>query len=177
VRITAFNWRIGVKFSVRAAPIITATRTVTYMEEAVVPMSDGDVRTKLGTLQSLDDAIAFRLDRLNQPCTACSSGQLCVDHACDLSLIECYQARYTATWHEALADLDPNAIEDIMRPGEDMPLTVAMLSAAMLSRLRELAAEGPVVMDLDGQPVVIELEGQMLHEYPLGPVGEGDAGL
>jgi hypothetical protein len=105
-------------------------------------MSD-DVRAKLGTLQLLDDAIAFRLERLNQPCADCAPGQHCNDHACDLSLIQNYQDRYAAAWRDAFADMDPEAIEQIMRLGEAIPMTAAMLTVAILTRLREVAADRP----------------------------------
>ena len=62
--------------------------------------------------------------------------------------------------------MDPDAIERIMRPG-DVPPAVGMLGVAIVTRLRELAADGcPVVTELDGRPVLIELDGQAVVEPP-----------
>ena len=56
-----------------------------------MPLLDPQVTAKIGTLQSLDDAIAFPLGRLNLPCPDCTADQKCIDHACDLDLIAGYQ--------------------------------------------------------------------------------------
>ena len=63
-------------------------------EAAPMPLLDPQVSAKIGTLQSLDDAIAFRLSRLSLPCPDCTADQKCIDHACDLDLIAGYQDRY-----------------------------------------------------------------------------------
>jgi hypothetical protein len=55
-------------------------------EAAPMPLLDPQVSAKIGTLQSLDDAIAFRLSRLSLPCPDCTADQKCIDHACDLYL-------------------------------------------------------------------------------------------
>jgi hypothetical protein len=42
-----------------------------------------------------------------------------------------------------------------------------VLSLALISGLRELAASGPALVDLDGQPTLIELDGPVVVEHPL----------
>ena len=91
-----------------------------------MPLLDPQVTAKIGTLQSLDDAIAFRLSRLNLPCPDCTADQKCIDHACDLDLIAGYQDRYAAACRDALADMDPDDIEQIMQPGDGTPPIVGV---------------------------------------------------
>jgi hypothetical protein len=141
-----------------------------------MPLLDPQISAKIGTLQSLDDAIAFRLSRLNLPCPDCTADQKCIDHACDVDLIAGYQDRYAAALADAFANMDPDAIEQIMQPGDGTPPTVGLLSAAVLTRLRELAADGPVVTQLDGRPVMIELDGQAVVEHPLVADSDDEAG-
>ena len=81
-----------------------------------MPLLDPEVTAKIGTSQSLDDAIAFRLGRLNLPCPDCTADQRCIDHACDLDLTAGYQDRYAAPCRDALADMDPDDVEQIMPP-------------------------------------------------------------
>jgi hypothetical protein len=132
-----------------------------------MPLLDPQVTATVGTLQSLEDAIAFRLSRLDLPCPDCTADHKCIDHACDLDLIAGYQDRYAAACRDALADMDPGDIEKIMPPGDGTPPVVGVLSAAVLTRLRELAADGPVMTHLDGRPAMIELDGQTVVEHPL----------
>ena len=47
-----------------------------------------------------------------------------------------------------------------------MPATAGALSVLTLARLRELAADGPVAVELDGRQVMIELDGRNVVEYP-----------
>jgi hypothetical protein len=125
-------------------------------------------------LAVLDDAIAFRQGRLNLPCPDCTADQKCIDHACDLDLIAGYQDRYPAACRDALADMHPDDIEQIMRPGDGTPPIVGVLGAAVLTQLRELAADGPVMTQLDGRLVMIELDGHAIAERPLvADSGEG----
>ena len=145
-------------------------------EAAPMPLLDPQVTAKIGTLQSLDDAIAFRQSRLNLPCPDCTAIQKCIDHACDLDLIAGYQDRYAAACRDALADIDPDDIEQIMQPGDGTPPIVGVLSAAVLTRLRELAADGPVMTQLDGHPVMIELDGHAIVERPLMADSDDEAG-
>ena len=141
-----------------------------------MPLLDPQVTATIGTLQSLDDAIAFRQSRLNLPCPDCTADQRCIDHACDLDLIAGYRDRYAAACRDVLADMDPDDIEGIMRPGDGTPPIVGVLSAAVLMRLRELAADGPVMTQLDGRPVMIELDGHAVVEHPLVADSDDEAG-
>jgi hypothetical protein len=131
-----------------------------------------EVSAKLTNLQMADDALAFRLRRLDQPCPDCAPGQKCADHAGDVTLVARYQDACNAALRDALAGADPADIDRFMPPGGDTPATVGALSVLMLARLRELAADGPVVVDLDGRPAIIELEGRNVIEHPL-PDGTG----
>jgi hypothetical protein len=48
-------------------------------------------------LQGLDDAIAFRLARLAQPCPDCGlTEDRCDDHSCDVALLAGYRQRAVA---------------------------------------------------------------------------------
>lgn len=132
-----------------------------------MPLPDPVVSGKLGTLQSLDDAIAFRSGRLARPCLDCTGWHKCTEHAFDQYLLEAYKARYTAARADALAELDPDVICKLTQAG-DMPPAAAIVRAAVTARLRE-AAVGPVVIELDREPVVIELYGQALAEHSLPP--------
>ena len=141
-----------------------------------MPLPDPQVTATIGTLQSLEDAIAFRLGRLSLPCPDCTADHKCIDHACDVDLIAGYQDRYAAACRDALADIDPGGIEQIMPPGDGTPPIVGVLSAAVLTRLRELAADGPVMTQLDGRPVMIELDGQAVVEHLLMADSNDEAG-
>jgi hypothetical protein len=72
--------------------------------------------------------------------------------------------------------MDPDDIEQIMQPDDGTPPTVGVLSAAVLRRLRELAADGPVMTQLDGRSVMIELDGQAVVEHPLVTDSDDEAG-
>ena len=137
-----------------------------------MPLLDPEVSAKLTTLQMVDDALAFRLRRLDQPCPDCAPGQKCIDHAHDAGLVAGYQDTYDAALRDALAGADPGDIDQIMPPGGDMPATAGALSVLTLARLRELAADGPVAVELDGRQVMIELDGRNVVEYPV-PEGTG----
>lgn len=130
---------------------------------------DSEMSAKLGTLQSLDDAIAYRMRRLDRPCAQCTSTQKCAEHRHDHELVVGYQDRYTAAFTDVLADMEPDDIALVMQPGDGTPPTVGALSVALMTRLRELAADGPVVLEFDGRAVQIEREGPVLVEYPLAP--------
>jgi hypothetical protein len=134
-----------------------------------MPLLDPQASAKIATLQSLEDAIAYRLSMLQAPCQACGPGSRCPEHRQDEQLIASYQDRYAAAFQDALAGMDPGDIALIMRPGDDTPPTAAAFSLALLARLREIAAGGPVVIELDGDPVVIELDGSVILEHPLLP--------
>jgi hypothetical protein len=59
-----------------------------------MPLLKPETSAKMAALQTLDDAIAFRLDRLKLPCPDCTADQKCHDHATDVDLISGYQERY-----------------------------------------------------------------------------------
>ncbi len=44
-------------------------------------------------LQTLEDAIRYRLGRAAEPCVDCEPDRPCDDHACDLRLISAYERR------------------------------------------------------------------------------------
>ena len=134
-----------------------------------MPLLDPQVPAQISVLQSLDDAIAYRLDRLNAPCPDCGPAARCAEHRQDEHLIASYQDQYAAAFQDALAGMDPGDITLIMQPGDDTPPTAAAFSLALLARLREIAADGPVVIELDDGPVVIELDGPVILEHPLLP--------
>jgi hypothetical protein len=141
-----------------------------------MPLLTPEISAKIGTLQTLDDAIAFRLNRLSLPCPDCAPGQRCVEHACDASLVAGYQERYAAAFQDAVADIDPDDIDRIMQHGDAIPPTVGLLSAAIIARLRQLAADGPAVTQLDGCPVVVEPDGTVVVEHPIAVDGGREAG-
>jgi len=134
-----------------------------------MPLLDPQVSAQLGALQSLDDAIAYRLGRLNAPCPGCGPAARCAEHRQDEHLIASYQDRRAATLRDTLAGMDPADIALIMQPGDGTPPAAAAYGLAVLARLRELTADGPVLVELDGGPVVIERDGPVLLEHPMLP--------
>lgn len=136
-----------------------------------MPLLDPQVSAQIGVLQSLDDAIAYRLDRLSQPCPDCRPAARCADHRQDEHLIGRYQARYAAALRDTLAGIDPADVALIMQPGGTDP-TAGALSLVVMARLRELAASGPVLADLDGSPAIYETDGPAIIEHPLQPASD-----
>jgi hypothetical protein len=132
-----------------------------------MPLLKPETAAKIAALQPLDDAIKFRLNRLSLPCPDCADDQKCDDHAADVDLIAGYQDRYASAFSDALADMDPEEIKEILQRDNEIPPTVAVLGTVVLKRLRELAADGPALMHLDGRDVVIELDGDAIVEHPL----------
>jgi transcription initiation factor IIE alpha subunit len=48
-------------------------------------------------MQGLDDAIAYRIDRLAEPCRDCDeAADRCDDHSCDADLVSGYRQRVAA---------------------------------------------------------------------------------
>src|SRR6185437_9292444 len=80
-----------------------------------MPLLDPEVSEKIGTLQLMDDAIAFRSGRLQRPCLDCTSRLRCDEHAFDQHLLETYQARYAAAWAAAFAGMDAGDIGKLMQ--------------------------------------------------------------
>jgi hypothetical protein len=131
-----------------------------------MPLLDRKVSAAIGMLQSLDDAIAFRFCRLDQPCQECADDQKCMVHAYDERLIERCQARYAAAFCDAIAGMDPYEVGQILRRGDGIPPTAALLRTAVLTRALEAAADGPVVADLDAGSVLIERDGGVVAKHP-----------
>lgn len=75
-----------------------------------MPLLDPQVSAQLGVLQSLDDAIAYRLGKLTQPCPGCGPAARCDEHHHDQHLLTSYQDRYAAALSDALAGLDPDDV-------------------------------------------------------------------
>jgi hypothetical protein len=119
-----------------------------------VSLFDPETTARLETLQSLDDAITFRLSRLDFPCPDCAPGLKCNDHASDAHLIARYQERHGSVFREICAGMDPDEIDRAARQSDGTPPTILAVSAAIEARLRELAADGPVVIELDGSVLV-----------------------
>lgn len=134
-----------------------------------MPLLDPRMAEKIGTLQLLDDAITHRLDKLNLPCPDCRPDARCAEHHHDEQLITGYMDRYAAAFSDALAGMDPDDIALMMQPGDDTPPTVSAVGAALMTRLRELAATGPVIIELNDRKVMIEQDGPVLLEHPLTP--------
>lgn len=114
-----------------------------------MPLLDPHLSEKIGTLQLLDDAIAYRLDRLNPPCQHCHPDARCAGHRHDEQLIATYQGRYAAAFRDAITGMNPHKIDQIMRRGDGTPPTAALRSTAILTRGLEIAADGTVVTELD----------------------------
>lgn len=125
---------------------------------------DPETAAQIGTLQTLDDAIAFRANRLSLPCPDCIPGARCLDHLIDTDLIAAYQERHSSVFQDLLDRMDPEAAE---RVTQHAATAVNLLSEAVLAQLREVTADGPVVTQLDGRHVVLELDGQRIIEHPL----------
>jgi hypothetical protein len=140
-----------------------------------VSLLDPETSARLLTLQSLDDAIAFRLNRLDSPGDGCTHDERCMDHAYDEGLITGYRERHGTVITELFAGMDPAEVDEATRQGDGTPPTVIALSLAISARLRELAADGPFVTEFDGRPVVIELDGPLLVEHPLTPPDDDEA--
>jgi hypothetical protein len=128
-----------------------------------------EVSAGLAIMQALDDAIAFRQDRLSAPCAGCAPAGPCPDHAADARLVTSYQQRHRAAYLQACAvlSLDPAAAVAAAGDGDTQTLTAWAVGASLVSRLRERAAAGPVLEDLGDGPAVYVLTGDDLVEYPV----------
>jgi hypothetical protein len=134
-----------------------------------VAILDPGTLAKLGTLQAFDDAIAFRLDRLNSPCEDCTPDEKCKDHACDVHLIAQYHDKHGSVLREVFAGMDPDKVLRATQDCDGTPSTVIAVSMVMTLKLRELAADGPIVIDLGSGPVIVELDGPQLVQHTVGP--------
>jgi hypothetical protein len=73
-------------------------------------------------------------------------------HSYDERLVVQYHARYAAAFCDAIAGMDPFKVDQIIERGAGTPRTAAVLSTAILTRVLEIAADDPVVTELDGRP-------------------------
>jgi hypothetical protein len=132
---------------------------------------DPETQARLGRLQSLDDAIAFRLLRLEPPCADCAHEGRCVDHGSDADLIAVYRHEHGEVLSQVLTGLDPDEVDHAMRESDGTPPTVLVLSLILAARLREMTADGPVLARSQDGPVVLELEDGAIIEHPLDDTG------
>jgi hypothetical protein len=135
-----------------------------------MPALDPDAVAGVVMCQLIEDAIEYRRGRAAGPCAACdpAAGGWCADHADDLVVIGGYQARYEEAYRAAVACLDPADVRLVM--GDDcLDRTAGLHGVVMLCRMREIAAAGPVLMNLEGRDVLIEADGDRIGVYPLEP--------
>jgi hypothetical protein len=137
-----------------------------------VSLIDPETQARLNRLQSLDDAIAFRLLRLEPACSNCAREGRCVDHGSDDDLIAVYRHQHGEILSQVLTGLDPAEVDHAMRESDGTPPTVVAFSLILLARLRELAADGPYLAQNQDGPVILELENGAITEHPLGDTGE-----
>ena len=95
---------------------------------STAPEPDPAMSIKIGTLQQLDDAMAFRAIRLHMPCLHCTASKKCAEHAYDEYLFETYQERYAATWEDAFTGMHPDDIEELTEIAAT-PRSVGLLAA------------------------------------------------
>ncbi len=132
---------------------------------------DPDMMAMLVTVQLIEDALGYRKGQAAVPCADCRPGNCgrCADHAQDDELIRIYEEQYEQACSAALEFLDPGDVSRVM--GGDCPdRTAGLHGVAILRWLRELAADGPVPVSLDGRDVIIEIEGDRIGEHLLDPV-------
>jgi hypothetical protein len=106
------------------------------------PVADPRGNSKLGILQSLDDAIAYRLGKLEGPCGACSAGGRCHVHANDDDLIESYREMHAGAFRELVQKMSPDEVAVIMQPGDARPLTGIGVAMELLAGMRKGDAGG-----------------------------------
>lgn len=145
----------------------------------IVAASDPDVlaidpvvQDRLVMCQMIDDAIEYRRWRSALPCPACGpgddDGDRCADHAQDQVVIRAYEARYEEAFSAAVAVLNPADVRQVIAD-DCLDRTAALHGVTVLGQLRALAADGPVLMNLEGRDVIIEIDGDRIAESPLEP--------
>jgi len=72
---------------------------------------DPEIAARIGTLQTLDDAIAYRVIRLSLPCLGCTPAGRCIDHLIDTDLIASYRKRHGSISRQLTDAMDPQAAE------------------------------------------------------------------
>jgi hypothetical protein len=121
----------------------------------------------LHDLQCLDDSITYRTARLAGPCPGCAPAARCPDHASDEQLITASRQRHAAVLAAFLDRYDPADVRAIVTGSDATPPVVLASAVALHARLRDLAADGPLITTLGGVPAVIELDGGQLTERRL----------
>lgn len=134
-----------------------------------------DVAAGLRTLQSLDDAIAFRLRRMTESCDECAPGQRCADHFVDEKLVTTYRREHGEVLRRTIDTIKPGDAEQALRESAGVPPTVLATSLALATRLRELTADGPIMTNLGDGPVLLTLRDGKLFEYRLSAAGDDSA--
>jgi len=124
-----------------------------------VALLGSEASARLARLQMVEDALAYRRQRLSLPCSDCTPGSRCIDHARDEGLVENYRYMCALAIEHALEGADPADIAEVMESA-DVPPTAGALSVLALAQLRERAADGPVETVLNGRRVIVELDGQ-----------------
>jgi hypothetical protein len=117
-------------------------------------LTDPETSARIWTLQLIEDAIAFRQNRLSLPCGDCTDGTPCPPHADDRRLAASYQEHEEKVFSEVLARVDPADAEWARKLGE----TPAVSASSVIVRAawREMLADGPAIAEFDdGPPVVI----------------------
>jgi hypothetical protein len=140
--------------------------SVPELVELLTPECDAGIKQ----LQCLDDAIAYRLYLLAQPCADCPPAGQCPEHASYHGVIAGYRRWPAMLLNELLAGFDPGEVRAEMSRGDGTPPAIVALAMLMEARLRELTADGPVVAEDHRGVMLYEADGTHLHGYPLdGP--------
>ena len=138
---------------------------------------DREISARLGTLQSLDNAIAYHSSHLDDPCQHCTATNKCPDHAYDIAQLENYQDRYVTAFNNTFAGMDTSDIARILQPGDDLPPPTILLIKAITGHLRKICPGEPVMTTtLDGRPVAIDLDGHHATVRPLNPAPASQTG-
>ena len=137
------------------------------MDELAWPAPE--TRAALHYLQCLDDALAYRTSRLARPCPACAPGGRCEDHRRDEDVIAGYRDRSATVLRDFLSRFDPGDVQAVTSGPESPPPAEQACAVAMITWLRQAAADGPVLTERAGRPVIIEMADGQLIEHPLPP--------
>jgi hypothetical protein len=133
----------------------------------LVDLLTPEVDAGLRQLMCLDDAIAHRLHVLAQPCADCPPGARCTEHAGDQALIGSYRRWHASVLNDLLAGFNPDEVRAEMSRGDGTPPTAIAMAMLIQARVRELAADGPVVARDDRGVLLFERDGTHVHGFPL----------
>jgi hypothetical protein len=140
--------------------------SVPELVELLAPEADAGIKQ----LVCLDDAIAYRLHLLAQPCADCQPAGQCPEHASYHGVIAGYRRWHATVLNELLAGFDPAEVRQEMSRGDGTPPTIVAIAMLIEARLKELTADGPVIAEDHQGVALIEGDGTHLHRYPLaGP--------